>query len=230
MTEEETKSVTDQETAVPENNSEEVKPVQDDQNDSENTEPKEGSKEFNFARLRQKNENLERQIYELRERLERKETPPQEPDELDSLADDDILTKKQAERLAEKRAEEQIKKILAEKEKASLPEKTRSQYQDFDQIMTLENVKKFEQTEPGLAAACASAPNPWEATYKIIKKFMAPDSVKPNKNDQIAEENLSKPLSSNSVGRRGPLANANLWAEASKDELYKEMMDAAKRG
>ena len=97
--------------------------------------------------------------------------------------------------------------------------------------MTQENIKKFEQEEPGLAQACANAPNPWEATYKMLKKFVLPQQEnKALKGDEKMKENLSKPASSNSVGRHAPLDNANLWSEASRDDLYKEMMRAARNG
>lgn len=230
MTEEETKSVTPQEAAAPEVNSQSQESHEASQVASESQE-KENSKEYNFSRLRKKNEELERQIYELRDSFERKNAPVPEPDELDSLGEDDIVTMKQARRLAERQAEAIIEKKLKEKETAALPDKTRTQFNDYDQVMTLENVKKFEQEEPGLAAACAKAPNPWEATYKMLKKFVLPQSeVKSNKLEEKMKDNMSKPVSSNALGRNSPLNNANVWAEASKDELYKEMMRAAKRG
>jgi len=229
MTEEESKSVTNQEAATPEETSTSQELQQAPQ--PEKKEEKENSKEFNFAQLRKKNEMLERQIYELREAVVKKAEPQQTPDEVDTLGEDDIITKKQAMRLAEKKAEELLDKKLKEREKALLPERTKTQFPDYDQVMTLDNVQKFEQEEPGLAAACASAPNPWEATYKMLKKFvLPPPDTKSNKMEERMKENLSKPVSSNAAGRQGPLANANLWAEASKDDLYKEMMESARRG
>jgi len=231
MSEEETKSVDQQEVAAPDGESEEAQPTQVPEKTPENIEPKEGSKEFNFARMREKIEALERRNYELNDKFEKKNAPPPEPDELSGLSKDDIITLGQAEKLADKRADKRFDKKWKEHEDAALPKRTRTQFADYDQVMTIENVKKFEQQEPGLAMACATAPNPWEATYKIIKKFVVTEE-KPltNKSEERVNENLSKPLSSNTVGRQGPLANTNLWADASKDQLYKEMMDAARQG
>jgi hypothetical protein len=97
--------------------------------------------------------------------------------------------------------------------------------------MTEQNIKKLEQDEPGLAQACSVAPNPWESTYKIVKKFIVPQQdAKANKGDEKMKENLSKPASVNSAGRQGPLNNANLWSEASKDELYKAIDDLVENG
>jgi hypothetical protein len=229
MTEVEAKDVNNLEPVNPEANTE-------DQS-QEQAQQKENSKELNFAKLREKTEAAERKAVELerqmkdllrREEERNRPIPAKEEDELSSLAEDDILTVKQAKKLAAIQAEELIKKTLDQREKASLPEKARSRFEDFDAIMTEENIKKLELDEPGLAQACSVAPNPWEATYKIIKKFIVPQQeTKASKGDEKMKENLSKPASVNSAGRQGPLNNANLWSEASKDDLYKEMMQWA---
>ena len=203
----------------------------------ESQEPAEGSKEYNFARLREKadladrkNAELERKIIELTQAFEKKNAPVEE-DELSQLAPDDILTVDQATKLSEKQARKIVQEMLKQQEVASLPSKARSQFNDFDSIVTEENIKKLEMDEPGLAAACANAPNPWEATYKILKKFVTPQQeVKANKGDMKMKENMSMPVSSNSIGRNSPLSNANTWSEASREDLYKEMMQAARKG
>lgn len=233
MTEVEAKDVNNQETVKLEATSE-------DQSQQDQQKIEANSKEMNFAKLREKAESaekksaeLERQMKELlrREEERNRPAPVKEEDEISSLAEDDILTVKQAKKLAAIQAEELIKKTLEQKERASLPEKVRSKFEDFDAVMTEENIKKLELDEPGLAQACSTASNPWEATYKILKKFIVPQQeTKANKGDERMKENLSKPASVNSAGRQGPLNNANLWSEASRDELYKEMMQAISRG
>lgn len=229
MTEVEAKDVNNQEAVSPEALAEDQsqKAQQNDAN----------SKEMNFARLREKSEvaekksaELERQLKELlrREEERNRPAPVKEEDELSSLADDDILTVKQAKKLATIQAEQLINKTLEQRERATLPERARGKFDDYDAIMTEENIKKLEQDEPGLAQACSVAPNPWEATYKIVKKFIVPQQeTKANKGDEKMKENLSKPASVNSAGRQGPLNNANVWSEASKEDLYKEMMQWA---
>jgi hypothetical protein len=231
MTEDEAKDVNNQEAVSPEALTEDQsQKVQ--QNDA-------NSKEMNFAKLREKSEvaekksaELERQLKELlrREEERNRPAPVKEEDELSSLADDDILTVKQAKKLATMQAEQLINKTLEQRERATLPERVRGKFDDYDAIMTEANIKKLEQDEPGLAQACSVAPNPWEATYKIVKKFIVPQQeTKAIKADEKMKENLSKPASVNSAGRQGPLNNANLWSEASKEDLYKEMMQAANR-
>lgn len=230
MTEDETISVNNQEAAVPDVNSEDHKV---DQANQVSKEQEVGSKDYNFAQMRKKLEELERSNYELQRAVSVNNAPKpnEEVDELANLAEDDILTVAQAKKLSQRQAQQIVEDILNKREHASLPEKTRGKFNDYDAIMNEENIRKLEQEEPGLAAACAKAPNPWEATYKILKKFVVPSQeAKTSKSEAKLSENLSKPVSSNSVGRAGPLNDANLWAEASQQDLYKEMMQASRSG
>ena len=225
MSEEKAKDVNQQDIVAPEANDEGQNQPQV-QVESKRNETEQSSKEYNFARIRQKNEELERQVNELM-RKDKERSQPKPPEE-EQLADDDILTVAQAKKLAQKQAEEIIHKALSERERARQPEITRTKFNDFDQIMTEENIRKLETEEPGLADACAKASNPYETTYKILKKFILPQQeVKATKSDEKMKENLSKPISSNAVGR-GPLSNANIWSESSKDDLYSEMMKAVR--
>jgi hypothetical protein len=76
---------------------------------------------------------------------------------------------------------------------------------------------------------CASAANPWESTYKILKRFYIPEPKVPSKGEEKLKANASVPASVHSVGPSKPLDNVNSWSEASKERLYKEMMEAAKQ-
>lgn len=230
---EENQDVTTQEAVAPDNstvnNVEEIsstKPI-DAQEDA-----KQATKEFNWRKMEEKNDALARQVEELLENERKRSTPkpPVEEEEIDDLAPDDILTVEQSDRRNEKRTAMLIKKALAEKENATLPERTRSKFNDFDNIMTKENIKKFEQEEPGLAEACSKASNPWEATYKMLKKFMPPtEERKSSPAEKKLDENQAKPGSINSVGKVKPLSQANMWSESDKDRLYKEMMQASRQ-
>ena len=232
MSEEEAKSV-NQEVATPEANSEEQA-----KHTHEEAQPAEGSKEFNFARLREKAEasekksaELERQVNELKEAIEgkNKPAPPPEEDELSNLDPEDIITVKQAMKVSERQAKKIVQEMLKQQEVASMPQKAKSQFNDFDSIMTEENIKKLETEEPEIAMFCAKAANPWEATYKMVKKFITPKKdVSQSKGEKKMEENMAKPASSNSVGTKTPLQSAYMYSEADKDQLYKEMLGYAR--
>jgi hypothetical protein len=209
---------------VEENNSSQPTEKQEDS--------KQATKEYNWRKMEEKNEALARQVEELleKDKLRNAPKPPVEEDELSLLEDDDIVTAAQARKLAERYTRETIKKAFKEKEQASLPDKTRSKFNDFDNIMTKENIKKLEQEEPGLAEACSKASNPWEATYKILKKFvLPPEERQSSPAEKKLDENQAKPGSINSVGKVKPLSQANMWSTADKDRLYKEMMRAARQ-
>jgi hypothetical protein len=232
MSEELAKSVKEQEVATPEANVQTNKPEEG----SSSKEESKGSKDYNFAALRQQNDELKDKVTLLTDKLNQviAPKPTQERDELEEMSRDDIPTLGQVERLVENRAEKKAKKIVEEsfKEMArqQLPQLTKAKYNDFDQVITNENIKLFEQQEPELAAACAKSDNPWETSYRMIKKIILTD--KPHKSNaaqtsQKIEENLSKPASVNSAAKKGPLANANAWGNLEKEEVYKEMMHAA---
>lgn len=226
MTEEEVKDVTNQEPVAPDTN------LEDQANEAKIS----NDKETNFARMREKLEKesqekleLQRKIDELM-RVKEEASKPTPQVEEEELSPDELLTVAQADKRAEKIAAKIVENMLAQKEKAKLPERTRSKFNDFDEIMTQENIKKLEKEEPGLAEACSKSSNPWEATYKILKKFYPVEKVAPavNENEIRLQENLAKPKSSNTA-TNSLKRNADLWATASKDQLYKEMMEAARR-
>ncbi len=190
------------------------------------------SKEINFARLRESNEQLKQQVSEMQEMLQKQtpkeSSPKEEPDELDTMADDDIITKAQAMKLAEKMARQAVDRALTEEEKRKLPERTKSKHSDYETVVTKENIKKLEQQYPVLAEACAGHSNPWEAAYNAISTLF-PSNKEAKESGAKISQNASKPLSSNAAGRQGPLANAQDYQEMSKASLYKEMMEAARR-
>jgi len=234
MTEEENKDVLIQEAVVPDDTSK----VSDDEESPSETQPeasteeKKSSKDYNWRRMEEKNEVLERQVEELLRKDQERNAPPPpiEEDELDDLAPDDILTVEQSDRRNEKAIKRLMKEAQLKQDKASLPEKARKKFDDFDSIMTKDNVKKLEQLEPGLAEACSKASNPWEATYKLLKKFvLPPEERESSQSEKRLDENLSKPGSINSVGKTKPLSNANMYSAETKDRLYKDMMDAARQ-
>jgi len=192
-------------------------------------------KEYNFKQLRETNEDLKRQVSELRDFVNSKENIPQEKpapqeDELLSLSPDDIVTYGQVDRLAEKKAREIVDKVFQERETAELPKKVKAQYSDFDEIVNKETVKEFEQSEPALASACAVSANPYEATYKMLKILRQQKTDgKIAKNEEIIDRNLKVPPPATSISRSSGLQDANSFGELSQADLYKEMMQFSRK-
>jgi len=231
---EEAESVINQEIAEPEAYSENQEQV-----NQENQDKNIDSKEYNFAKLRERSEKaeqrsneLERMVKELKESFEKKNAPvpPPEVDDLDKLDPEDIITVSQAMKVSERQAKKIVQEMLDMKEKAALPEKTRSKFDDYDSIMTTENINKLEQQEPEIAEICSKAKNPWSTTYKMIKKFIEPNNINLSvKGEKKMQENMSKPSSINTAINKTPLQNAYAWSEADKDALRKEMLGFAKK-
>jgi hypothetical protein len=192
--------------------------------------------------MEKRQRELEQSNRELLEALKSRAQPQtqvqSEDESLPNLSPDDIpewkhVTKsmKAVERRAEQIAEEKIKKILAENEKASLPKLVRSKFPDFDQVVTTERIEKLEQENPALAEAFTKAADPYTATYSYLKAMNAPKAHDPVAIEEAQKilENAKKPVSSNAAGRQGALKNAAAFAKKPREQLYKEMMDAAAR-
>lgn len=214
---EEEKSVNTEDVATPQtsNDTQVSPPAQESSHESAKD-----SKEYNFARLREEKEKLEQELKKYREEQANK-NQVQDKDELDELEEDDILTVSQAKKLAMKQAQQFYKQAQAEEEKRRLPEVAKSRYKDFEEVLTKENIEKFEKLEPELATACMNANNPWEASYKMIK-MMIVDKEKPQEKKQEIQ-------SSAVVGKRASLTQAGKMGKMDRQQLYKEML-AASRG
>lgn len=235
MTEEQPQAVKEQEVGAPEA----VSQDQDTQQGSVK-EPKPGSKEFNFRRLEEEKKNLElrlqrqeQQNQEMLNALKGLQQPKQEPQEevLPNLSADDIPEWKHVQKYVNIVAEQKAKELLAKKEKESLPEKAKRQYPDFEQIVTAERVQTLEKENPDLAKAFSLANDPFTAVYSYFKTIYQPRKVDPIAMEEAEKilENEKKPNSINAIGKQGVLKNASAFQKKSKEQLYKEMMDAAAR-
>lgn len=199
----------------------------------------------NFANLRkaketleQENDQLKRTLEEIQRRLSPKQ-PETEPDDgLSDLADDDILTAAQARKLAEKTAKKVLEETRKAQEKQMYPQTAKSKYPDMDEVLTQENLKEFEQNNPVMAQVIYEAGqmgkiNPYEAAYQAIKnspQYQSKSAKKAvEKDSKTLQENLSKPVSSNAIGKGG-LSGANTFANMDRTDLYKEMMYFANKG
>lgn len=228
MTEvEENKGVNEQEAAVPVETTESQPQVT-----PKPKEPEIGSKEYNWRRMENELQDLKRKNEELAKTMQEKASPPQqeELDELDQLQDDDLITVGQVNKLAEKRARKILEEEFAKREKEALPGKVKSQYDDYDQVVTNENIEKLVQERPAWENTIKNDSNPFETAYYLIKQAKFYKSQTENKqNKERIEANSQKPVSSNTLGNGGPLTKANAFATQSKADLWAEMQTYSKR-
>jgi hypothetical protein len=197
--------------------------------DSTPKEPQKGTAEYNFREARRIMEEQQRKIQELENAVRSVQQPePKTKDELENVASDDYLTRKQAEVLALR----QVQEALLQQEKNQQEDRTRLKFKDYDDVVTEENVKTLTNDDPDLTQTILSSPNPFAAAYKLIKQtaFYEQKSRKRPEEAEKLVKNASKPVSANAVQAR-PLASANAFASTSKEEqqaLYKEMMECAR--
>ena len=182
-------------------------------------EPTEGSKEFNWRAMERKMGELERQNAELSKAVTQAK-PQAEPESPEpQLEEDDLITVAQA----DKRAMRLIEQELAKREKAKLPAKTKSQFSDYDQVVTPENIERLIKEDPDLEHDISVARNPYSRAYKAIKQAQFFKDQGANKeNEEKIASNSGKPVSSNTIGKQRPLSHANAYAKGSPD-LMAEM-------
>lgn len=196
------------------------------------SEPSEGSKEYNWRKMEQKMGELERKNQEMARVIEEKTNPPpaKEPDELSNLQEDDLVTAGQADKMAEKRAKKIVQEELARREKEALPQQTKAKYEDYDQVVTNENINLLVQEDPDLEHDIQVSKNPFARAYKEIKKSQFyKERMKNKANSERIDSNSNKPVSSNTVAKQSPLSQANAFATFSKEDLRKEMEQCARR-
>ena len=201
---------------------------------------RESDQDYNWREARRKMDALEQKNQELQERINNLSSPKAqvEDDDLSKLADDDIVTAKQARNLAQKMARQTAEEVVRKREAATLDERLSLKYPDFDQVVTKENIEIFKQNEPELAMSLmALANDPYAqatAAYKLLKKHGLGISENMSKNKQKAEENSRKPVSVQSVTKQNSaIGNAHAFENGLTPELrkqlWKEMQEASKR-
>ncbi len=198
--------------------------------------PARGSKEYNFAEQRKLIEQQSRRLQELEERERQRSyaPPPREPDdELEAIGKDELVSRKQAEKLIENIATRKAQEMMEQQAYATAEDRVRLKYKDYDDVVTEDNVKELIEDDLEVSEAIKSSSNPYAAAYKLIKKaaFYQDKGKKKSVDAERVVKNAQKPVSSNAVQAR-PLTGANNYAFASdneRDSIYKEMMESARR-
>jgi hypothetical protein len=205
--------------------------------DEQAEEPKKGSSEYNFRELRRQLDEQKRLVDEQQHRIREleygstKDESPNDDIDLSKLADDDLLTVKQAQKIALRQAEQ----LLQQRDFDQLEDRTRLKFKDYDEVVTEENVKKLIEDDNELADTLKNSPNAYAAAYKLIKKSAfykdGADSKKYKEEAKNIQKNATKPGSANSVSSK-PLSQVNAYASRGAhemNEIYREMVEFASR-
>ena len=186
----------------------------------------------NWKETRRKMQELERKAKEQEELIAQMKAPPKaapEEDELDKLGDEDIVTKGQAKKLAAKMAEEIAQRIVQQRENSTVEERLSTKFQDFNQVVTRENIELLKETEPELAMSLSHNTDPYSqgiAAYKLLKRLgigEAEVSKEPVREKQKAIANSQKPLSVNAVTKTSAIGNAHMFENGLTEELKKTL-------
>lgn len=196
----------------------------------------------NFRMLREKAERIERERDEAMQRLRELENARKAAaDEEDSSMDPDSLIEgKHLNKTHKKikKLEEELR--LYQQKNAEILTETRikSQFPDFDSVVTKDNIASLKQQYPELAKTLNSTNDLYTtavSAYTLIRKLgiIADDAYV---NDQVVvRKNNAKPRMTASISPQqgnSPLTQANAFANGLtkdlKEQLYREMVEAAK--
>lgn len=186
----------------------------------------------NWKETRRKMQELERRAKDQDEIIAQLKAPPRaihEVDELDKLGDEDIVTKGQAKKLAAKMAEEIAQRVIQQRENSTVEERLNIKFQDFNQVVTRENIELLKETEPELAMSLSHNTDPYSqgiAAYKLLKRLGIGEeevSKEPVREKQKAIANSQKPLSVNAVTKTSAIGNAHMFENGLTDELKKSL-------
>lgn len=199
----------------------------------------------NFRALREKSEKIERERDEALRRLAEYSQQKQieQPEDLEfNVGDDDLAEGKHLKKVDKKlkRLEEQLRSSQAAAYQLSVEAKLKSQFPDFDKVVSKDNVESLRAAFPEIAESLNSTSDLYTkaiSAYTLIKRLgIAPEEAPAYQNDRaIAIKNAAKPKPTNSVSPQhgqSPLQRANAFAEGLTDDLkstlLKEMAAARK--
>ena len=220
---------------------EEVVPPQHEQNaqspttqETSQNGAEESSKEYNFKQLREVNKQLEERLRKSEEMLETitsKNSLSSESEDDFEIGEEDLVEGKHL-----KKALSKIETLMKQKEMEAIPERLKRKFEDFDEVVTKENLDKLKKTEPELFQTIRSGNDLYAkgvSAYKTLKSLgYAEDHQELMKQKDLVHANHKKPLSAQAIKGQGAIHDANIFANGLtpelKKQLQKEMVEAAK--
>lgn len=214
---------------------------------SKQEQKKEAEQARNFKAMREAAERVTRERDEVVQRLQEYErryaNQPQpnyavanEPDtdfEGINLKDDELAEGQHLKKIAStiKKLEAKQKALEQQSYTSNAEVRLRSQFSDFDKVMTLQNVQTFSAAYPELAKSINASSDLYDkavSAYTLIKRFGIYDE-EPYQGDKVrALENTAKPRPLASVSPQqgeSPLSRANAFANGLTEELKKKLRE-----
>lgn len=195
--------------------------------------PQEDNATRNFKQLRELKERAERERDELIKQLQQMQQPAEEEDDI-GIGADDFAEGKHLKKLNKdiKELKKQLNEYKTHSSEITTEAKIKSQYPDFDSVVTKDSIDRLRQDYPELATTINSSLDLYTkavAAYTLIKKFGINDTSY-MQDKLLATKNAAKPRPLASVSPQqgdSPLSRANAFAngltEELKEQLRKEM-------
>jgi len=199
--------------------------------------PAETPQQANFRALRLEKERLERENLEAMKKLreyEQAHSNKQQPEEEDleiNLGDDDLFEGKHYKKIQKqlKKQQEMLEQYQKQTRLTATEAKLKSQYTDFDKVVSEDNIRRLREAEPELSEAIASTSDVYSkavSAYKMIKKLGIYVEDNYGADREIAKNNSLKPRPLASVSPQqgeSPLTKANAFANGLTPELRAQL-------
>jgi hypothetical protein len=237
------------EAGIPAEENTEAAPEQEAQNPepSHEEQKKAHNREQNFAAIRKAAEQAARERDEALRRIQELENrqyvaPKVESQDEDfSIKDDELVEGKHLAKYVKKikQLEEQQKNYIKQTTESTAEMRLKTQFPDFDKVMTLENVQALSMAYPELAKTINASNDLYDkasSAYTLIKKFGIYDEnpYEADKARAIANSTKPRPLASVSPQQGdSPMQRANAFANGLTPELKEQLrkeMEEARRG
>ena len=203
--------------------------IQAQQANDKESERKVSDKEINFERLRKKAEATENAYQESQElvrqqaqmldalKMQMQQPPPQQQrDVWDDIPDGELIDKDKLKRTFErervnlrKDAEDIARAAFQKIDKENFVAKLKTQYPDYDQVLSRDNAQKLEERDPEYAALLIEVSDDFkrrELAYKRIKKMLNEQKPPETKAQEVVNENKKSNYYYSPVGQ-GAMSN-----------------------
>lgn len=201
------------------------------------------SKEYNLRIMRERMESIEKENQEYKRILQQQQQPVEEDEDL-NIDDDSFIEAKQYKKHIKNIQKDlkETKKLLEENSKknamANAQVLLKSQFNDFDTVVSEENLKKLSDTQPVLYRTLLASSDIYDRGYSAYAMIKNSNILKSNSQysdqDKRLEENKAKPRA---IGNASPQAgdtplskvgdyDRRILTEERKDQLRKQVEEA----
>lgn len=227
----------------------EVAPQETDQNVSQHNEEsqsakaqaREEAKERDFRAMRQRQKEMEYELKQKNEMLDKLMSNYQQPQAKQEVVepdepDEEYIPAGKVKGIARKAVQplekevQELKAELALQKQEKLLGSLRTKYSDFDDVVNVETLEMLEKNEPELAATIAQFKDPYKMglhSYKYIKALGLIDKLPESRQSKEVVKKLeknAKAVQSPTAYDKRPMAQAFKSAGVDSKALYEEMM------